>query len=180
MGLPCAKRFTTSSPIIAISTLCAPGFLRPFEKENPFCYRRDRGKKRKKEESHRKEEGEQEIWHGVRNTLGSARLQQPACTSLLLHLCMYGHVHLSIWTIVCLPESKPEWHSCSKRTPTGSGICDSRGEKPLAYCSLSPKRKTSLGNHVEFTFWPQFRGKNKNIHSIYLWSDNWEDKNLSK
>lgn len=54
------------------------------------------------------------------------------------------------------PKSEPEWHSCSKRTPTGSGICDSRGEKPFAYCSLSLKRKIS---HVKFTHWPQFRKK---------------------
>lgn len=134
MGLPRAERFTTSSPIIAISTLCAQGFLRSFEKENPFCYRRDWGVETGKRV--RKKRGERDRFDmSEKNMLGSAS------TYLLLHLCMYGHVHLSTWTIVCLPDSEPEWHNCSKRTPTGSGICDSRGEKLFAYCSLSLKRK---------------------------------------
>lgn len=57
---PRAKRFATSPPIIEFSTLCAPGFLRPFEKEKPFCYRR--GCKEEKVLEKR------EIWHSERST----------------------------------------------------------------------------------------------------------------
>lgn len=58
-----AKRFTTSLPIIAIPAFCAQGFLRPFEKENPFCYRKYRNGGREGGGQKENEiEGERGLW----------------------------------------------------------------------------------------------------------------------
>ena len=86
---------------------------------------------------------EREIWHGVEETCYEMQtydgLHVRLCSCIL---CMYGHVHLSIWTIVCLPESELEWHSCSKRTPTGSGILRFESERsrlPTVHCLWKEK-----------------------------------------
>lgn len=127
MRVPHAKRFTTFLPIIAIPAFCAQGFLRPFEKEDPFCYRKDwdEGGKRAREREWRgleRKGRERVMWAMALGNVQASLHANCTCTYLLLHLCKYGLVYLFIWAIVCLPESKPECHSCSKRTPTGSRI----------------------------------------------------------
>jgi len=99
----------SASPIIAISTFCAQGFLRPFEKRKPLLLQEREGMKRR----------DRAIWHGGRKT---------CCVQACMHISAAAsvHVHVSIWTIVCLFEFEYEWHSCSKRRPTGSGICERR------------------------------------------------------
>ncbi len=135
--LPHAKRFTTSPPIITFSTLCAQGSLRPFEKENPFVKgeieseKEGRGLERKRRESERFDMEWEKHVRKCKPVTACTRSSAPASAR------MYGHVPLSIWTIVCLPQSEPECPSCSKSTPTGGGICDLRGKKRFAYCSLS-------------------------------------------
>lgn len=84
-----------------------------------------------------------------KSTPMSACMNISASASVQVWACSFVHLNN------CLPESETEWHSCSKRTPTGSGICSrGRGKKLFAHCSQFLRRKKiSLRNQVQFHHW---------------------------
>lgn len=160
--------FITSPAIILMSTLSAQGFVGSFEHEKAFCYGEVRRRTKSGEGSRDKKPGER-FYEGERNMLGKASLCQPAWTSLLLasvQVWACSFVHLNN----CLPESEPEWHSCSKRTPTGSGICSRGGGKKLfAHCSQFLRRKKkNLRNLVPFHHWSRSRKKKSVGLCVYI------------
>lgn len=96
LGLPRAKRFNTSSTIIAISTVC-PRVSEALWKGNPLLLQ-ERVRKKKRDSERFDMEWEKHV-----------NVKCKTMKALLMHLCMYGHVHLSIWTIVYLFDSEFEW-----------------------------------------------------------------------
>lgn len=155
---PISASFTTSPPIIAIFTLSAQGFLRPFEKENPFCYRRDwegeRGKGISKERGRAGDLARREKHVSRRVTAFthiSASLQLQACSSIHPNNCLPAWV--GAWVAQLFKEGTNwQW--------------DLWFERKEAVCRLVTHwgKKKSLENPVQFTNWSQSE-KNKWINT---------------
>lgn len=125
--------FITSPSIILMFTLSAQGFLGSFEHEKAFCYGRYGGGRRgmRVRKTRRRVEGF--TW---REKYAGKSKPMSACMNISVPASVQVWACSSVHLNNCLPESETEWHSCSKRTPTGSGIC-SRGRRKEAVCTLS-------------------------------------------
>lgn len=149
--------FITSPPIILMFTLSAQAFLGSFEHEKAFCYGRYGGGQRGTGVWTTRSRAKDFTWREkyVRKSKPvSACMNISASASVQVWARSFVHLNN------CLPESETEWHSCSKRTPTGSGICSrGRGKKLFAHCSQFLRRKkVSLRNQVQFHHRSQSRG----------------------
>lgn len=129
--------------IIAISSLCAQGFLRPFEKEKPFCYRRDwRGRTRVRKK-------ERDLTWSERNMLESARLCFCICACMDMFIYPSERLFVS-WSLSPSGTAVQRGHQLA----VGFVIWEGRSRSPTVHCLLNIK--ISCGNQVKFTNWPQF------------------------